>query len=119
MGSNSCGEVAWRAYGLSMAAWSCFLFWCNVSCFSIILSTSIHPDPTIAFSAAFVAQHKHSRARVMRICTPHGECLTPMFMPVGTRAGVNNVMPEALRACQSQMILGGNTYHMLVSPGSA
>lgn len=40
-----------------------------------------------------------------------------MFMPVGTRAGVNNVMPEALHACQSQMILGGNTYHMLVSPG--
>ncbi len=53
----------------------------------------------------------------MRIITPHGECLTPMFMPVGTRAGVNNVMPEALKACQSQMILGGNTFHMLVSPG--
>ncbi len=25
-GSNSCGEVAWRAYGLSMAAWSAFYF---------------------------------------------------------------------------------------------
>jgi protein dithiol:quinone oxidoreductase len=25
-GSNSCGEVAWRAYGLSMAAWSAMYF---------------------------------------------------------------------------------------------
>jgi queuine tRNA-ribosyltransferase len=53
----------------------------------------------------------------MRITTPHGSCLTPMFMPVGTRAGVNNIMPRALHTSGSQMILGGNTYHMLVSPG--
>ncbi|OYV53532.1 MAG: tRNA-guanine(34) transglycosylase, partial [Legionella sp. 21-45-4] len=38
-------------------------------------------------------------------------------MPVGTRAGVNNVMPPALKQAGSQIILGGNTYHMLASPG--
>lgn len=81
------------------------------------MSTRFNADPTVKFSAQCVAKHKHSRARVMRMSTPHGECLTPMFMPVGTRAGVNNVMPQALKAAHSQMILGGNTYHMLVSPG--
>lgn len=69
------------------------------------------------FSSKLIARHAHSRARVMKITTPHGECITPMFMPVGTRAGVNNMMPDALKASGSQMILGGNTYHMLVAPG--
>lgn len=69
------------------------------------------------FSSELVARHAHTRARVMRITTPHGTCLTPMFMPVGTRAGVNNMMPSALKDAGSQMILGGNTYHMLVAPG--
>ncbi len=81
------------------------------------MSIDSSPDSSVSFSSSCVAKHKYSRARVMRIVTPHGECLTPMFMPVGTRAGVNNVMPQALQSCKSQMILGGNTYHMLVSPG--
>lgn len=38
-------------------------------------------------------------------------------MPVGTRAGVNNMMPLELIAAGSQIILGGNTYHMLCAPG--
>ncbi len=69
------------------------------------------------FSSKLIARHAHTRARVMQITTPHGECITPMFMPVGTRAGVNNIMPDALKEAGSQMILGGNTYHMLVAPG--
>ena len=69
------------------------------------------------FSCELIARHAHSRARVMRVTTPHGQFITPVFMPVGTRAGVNNMMPDALRAAGSQIILGGNTYHMLVAPG--
>jgi len=53
----------------------------------------------------------------MRMQTPHGEVITPAFMPVGTRAFVNHLTPLDLERTQSSIILGGNTYHMLVSPG--
>jgi queuine tRNA-ribosyltransferase len=53
----------------------------------------------------------------MSIQTPHGCLQTPTFMPVGTRANVNCMTSDQLNACGSQIILGGNTYHMLVSPG--
>lgn len=61
--------------------------------------------------------HKHTKARVIKVTTPHGEFISPVFMPVGTRAGVNNMMPAELTAAGSQIILGGNTYHMLCAPG--
>lgn len=62
-------------------------------------------------------QHSHLPARVMKMQTPHGDVLTPAFMPVGTRAFVNLMTPHDLENTHSQIILGGNTYHMLVSPG--
>jgi queuine tRNA-ribosyltransferase len=43
--------------------------------------------------------------------------LTPAFMPVGTRAFVNHMTPRDLMDAGSQIILGGNTYHMLLNPG--
>lgn len=49
--------------------------------------------------------------------TPHGEVLTPHFMPVGTRAMVNYLTPLDLENTGSEIILGGNTYHMLCAPG--
>src|SRR5260364_85008 len=54
---------------------------------------------------------------VFKDTTPHGEFLTPAFMPVGTRDFVNHLSPEDLAAAGSQIILGSNTYHMLVTPG--
>ncbi len=69
------------------------------------------------FSFALIKNHASTNARVTRISTPHGDFLTPVFMPVGTRAGVNNMTPHELLAAGSQIILGGNTYHMLCSPG--
>lgn len=68
-----------------------------------------------SFSSELVKQHQH--ARVMKFSTPHGEVLTPAFMPVGTRAFVNHMTPEDLQEAGSQIILGGNTYHMLCAPG--
>lgn len=53
----------------------------------------------------------------MRIHTAHGDFITPVFMPVGTRAGVNNMTPQELTHAGSKIILGGNTYHMLIAPG--
>jgi len=43
--------------------------------------------------------------------------MTPAFMPVGTRAMLNYLNPADLEAAGSAIILGGNTYHMLCTPG--
>lgn len=70
------------------------------------------------FETEFIKKHSENHARVTRIKTPHGEVLTPAFMPVGTRAVVNHLTPTDLLGTGSQIILGGNTYHMLCSPGT-
>ena len=67
------------------------------------------------FRSELVKQHPSLPARVMKMETPHGEVMTPAFMPVGTRAFVNYMTPEDLTGTGSQIILGGNTYHMLCS----
>lgn len=72
---------------------------------------------TNRFSCELIKNHSDTKARVMRVSTPHGVFITPVFMPVGTRAGVNNMTPTELKAAGSQIILGGNTYHMLCAPG--
>lgn len=72
---------------------------------------------TNEFKATLIKQHLSNQARVMKVATPHGEFLSPAFMPVGTRAVVNFMTPADLTAAGSQIILGGNTYHMLCAPG--
>lgn len=69
------------------------------------------------FHSELVKQHPSMPARVMRMQTPHGDVMTPSFMPVGTRAMLNYLTPEDLKNSGSQIILGGNTYHMLCTPG--
>lgn len=69
------------------------------------------------FSCEVLHKHSATNARVTRVTTAHGEFITPVFMPVGTRAGVNNMTPSELHEAHSQIILGGNTYHMLCAPG--
>ncbi len=73
--------------------------------------------PTNTFRTELIKQHAVLPARVTRVTTAHGELLTPTFMPVGTRAFVNHMTPSDLLAARSQIILGGNTYHMLCAPG--
>ncbi len=69
------------------------------------------------FNTQLIKKHTHLPARVTKITTPHGDIMTPAFMPVGTRAYVNFMTPADLTAAGSQIILGGNTYHMLCAPG--
>lgn len=69
------------------------------------------------YSSHQVKKHPTCEARVMQISTPHGEVQTPTFMPVGTRAMLNYLTPHDLEQNGSELILGGNTYHMLVTPG--
>ena len=83
-------------------------------------STSILTDSSKnsnEFSSKLIAKHKNTNARVVEVNTPHGRFLTPCFMPVATRAVFNNMGPEDAKEAGSDIVLGGNTYHMLVSPG--
>lgn len=57
-----------------------------------------------------------TRARVGRFTALHGEVVTPVFMPVGTRATVKSQTVETLKATGAQVLLA-NTYHLLLRPG--
>ncbi len=54
--------------------------------------------------------------RAGRITTPHGEMLTPCFVPVGTKATVKGVSIEDLKKVGGQTVLA-NTYHLYLQPG--
>lgn len=69
------------------------------------------------YHSELIKKHSANNARVMRFTTPHGEVMTPTFMPVGTRAMLNYLNPADIQATGSKIILGGNTYHMLCTPG--
>ena len=56
-------------------------------------------------------------ARRGEIVTPHGRVQTPAFMPVGTQGTVKGLMPEAVAATGAEIVLG-NTYHLMLRPGS-
>ncbi len=56
-------------------------------------------------------------ARLGEITTSRGGIRTPAFMPVGTAATVKALYPEQVRATGADIILG-NTYHLMLRPGS-
>ncbi len=58
-----------------------------------------------------------SHARVGRVTTPHGSFDTPAFMSVGTQGTIKGVLPELVERVGAQIILG-NTYHLMLRPGS-
>ena len=66
----------------------------------------------------FELQHveKYTGARAGVFHTPHGDILTPVYMPVGTQATVKGVYPKELKEAGSQIILA-NTYHLYERPG--
>ena len=68
----------------------------------------------------FELQHTDSltHARAGRICTPHGEVLTPVFMPVGTVGSVKGVQVYELQDDIGAQIVLGNTYHLYLRPGT-
>jgi queuine tRNA-ribosyltransferase len=57
------------------------------------------------------------QARTGEITTPHGVVRTPAFMPVGTQGTVKGMLPEAVRATGTDIVLG-NTYHLMLRPGA-
>jgi len=54
------------------------------------------------------------RAGIMS--TPHGDILTPSFVPVGTKATIKAVTPEMMLDLGAQVVLA-NTYHLYLQPG--
>lgn len=67
----------------------------------------------------FEIEKKSEEFKLMRagkINTPHGEILTPCFVPVGTKATVKAVQVEDLQKVKAQSVLA-NTYHLYLQPG--
>lgn len=64
----------------------------------------------------FRIEAQDGKARAAVLSTPHGDIQTPAFVPVGTRATVKAVTPQALRSVGAQAVLG-NAYHLYLQPG--
>ena len=75
--------------------------------FSFKIDTQLDSHPT----------NKQPLGRVGVISTPHGEIKTPAFIPVGTKATVNSVLPESIKDLDAQAVLS-NAYHLYLQPGS-
>ena len=65
---------------------------------------------------SFDIQHLQGRSRAGVFHTPHGDVLTPVFMPVGTQATVKAIPPRDLTELGASMVLA-NTYHLYLRPG--
>ncbi len=67
---------------------------------------------------SYEVQHidKYTGARAGVFHTPHGDILTPVYMPVGTQATVKGMYPRDLKEAGSQIVLS-NTYHLYLRPG--
>ena len=55
-------------------------------------------------------------ARAGTLALPHGDVVTPCFMPVGTHGAVRGLHPAEVERAGAQIILG-NTYHLHLRPG--
>ncbi|MCA9292353.1 MAG: tRNA guanosine(34) transglycosylase Tgt [Phycisphaerales bacterium] len=63
------------------------------------------------------ARSRTCNARTGRVTTRHGSFDTPAFMPVGTQGTVKGLLPWDIAKSGAQIILG-NTYHLMLRPGS-
>jgi queuine tRNA-ribosyltransferase len=68
------------------------------------------------FQFNLIKQDLFTSARLGKMTTPHGIVHTPAFMPVGTQGTVKSMLPEEIKNCGAEIILG-NTYHLYLRPG--
>ncbi|GAA5876643.1 hypothetical protein JCM16303_003610 [Sporobolomyces ruberrimus] len=60
-----------------------------------------------------------TRARVSRMRMPHGETMTPTFMPVATQATMKGVTPSQIESVTPPItLILNNTYHLSQNPGT-
>lgn len=69
----------------------------------------------MAFGFKVLSTDAAARAGVFH--TPHGDVLTPVFMPVGTQGTVKCLTPEQVRSTGATIILA-NAYHLMIRPGA-
>ncbi len=72
--------------------------------------------PSLSFSLE--ATNTGCSARAGRLRTPHGETLTPVFMPVGTHGALKALTPRQVDESGATIVLA-NTYHLAIRPGEA
>ena len=65
----------------------------------------------------FHISNTDGRARTGRLVTARGDIRTPAFMPVGTAATVKALYTEQVASAGADILLG-NTYHLMLRPGS-
>ncbi|TAM12844.1 MAG: tRNA guanosine(34) transglycosylase Tgt [Nevskiaceae bacterium] len=75
------------------------------------------PIPELLSAARYECVATDGDARRGRVHLPRGIIDTPQFMPVGTYGSVKGITPEELEAAGAQIILG-NTFHLMLRPGS-
>jgi queuine tRNA-ribosyltransferase len=68
------------------------------------------------FQFDLIKQDSKTSARLGKMITSHGIVHTPTFMPVGTQGTVKSMLPEEIKNCGAEIILG-NTYHLYLRPG--
>ncbi len=68
----------------------------------------------ISFSV--LKNSKRSKARLGVLKTPHGEIMTPAFVPVATNAAVKALRSDEIAATGTQILIS-NTYHLHLMPG--
>ena len=70
-----------------------------------------------ALEFEIIKEDKKTGARAGILHLPHGDVLTPVFMPVGTQATVKSMTPEELKDEVNANIILSNTYHLYLRPG--
>jgi len=73
-------------------------------------------EPVEGFSFKITARDPATGARAGILSTPHGQVMTPCFMPVATQGTVKAMRPEQVRDLGFGMILS-NAYHLWLRPG--
>jgi queuine tRNA-ribosyltransferase len=69
----------------------------------------------VTFELQHTCQQSGARAGVLH--TPHGDVLTPVYMPVGTQAVVKAMTSREMKELGAPILLS-NTYHLNLRPGS-
>jgi queuine tRNA-ribosyltransferase len=71
---------------------------------------------TKIFKFEIIKRSTRSRARLGRVCTPHGSFSTPIFVPVATQGVVKALTDRDMRELCAEVLLA-NTYHLHLRPG--
>jgi queuine tRNA-ribosyltransferase len=66
---------------------------------------------------SITAQDRDSSARRGILSLPHGDIMTPVFMPVGTNGTIKALKNEDIEELGFRLILG-NAYHLYLRPGT-